>query len=294
MPSKFQNISLPANLHQQASCYQKMPIHPRLAPYVKSIELDLLHSDIQQAALPYRVLPDFSVVMGFQYRGSLYLLEKGNKQQLSHCGISGLQTQHKLFQAENLATKTILVKFYPWAINALFKEAAYHFTNQALGLADVVKPGLISCLEEQLMATTKPYELSQLVQDFLIQLLSTRDNESPSKCMIALSQQIIHSPALPTVNELAKQFGLSKRTLERQFKVILGMSPKTYLKLGQFQKTLQQLRTGSCWEAIVDQLNYYDQAHFINSFKQFSGLTPSQFIQFLGNEAIKTIALPNA
>jgi len=278
MTNKPQGTSLSKATISTDNCYQSMPIHPLLQPYVKNIEIQLANIDNYSSLLPYRVLPDFSVVMGFQYQGSLYILENEEKKQLNRCGISGLQISPRIFQHEHGQTKTILVKFYPWAINALFNETAYHFTNYALGLDEVVAKSLISSLEDQLSAESEPFAISHIIQHFLIQLHKKNEKKPPPHLIISLAQHIMFTNELSSIEQLTTDFGVSKRNLERQFKNTIGLSPKKFIRLSQFQKTLHQIRKGEDWQQIIQYLNYYDQAHFINSFKEFSGLTPTQFI----------------
>lgn len=265
------------------SCYQNMPIAQVLVPYVKSIEVESVcieHPRIGLTPASYKIFPDLTVVMGIQYQGSLYLLENDYKKHLSHCGISGLQTKARVFQPANTQTKSILIRFYPWAINRIFQEAAYHFTDQALTLNDVVGDSAISSLEEQLATTAKLSILSKIVQNFLINLLAKSDKKVLPGSIISLAQQLTCYENIASITQYARECSLSQRSLERQFKSLLGLSPKKFLRLCQFQKTLHQLRLGKNWEYIVDQLNYYDQAHFINSFQEFSGFTPKQFVTY--------------
>lgn len=257
--------------------YQSMPIHPALTSYVKSIEIELFNLNNNSDISTYRVLPDFSVVLGFQYCGSIYILEQEKKRQLSHCGISGLQTQYKIFQPENLQTKTVLVKLYPWAINAFFNEDAYHFTNQALVLTDIVGGSSVSSLQEQIRLTIEPSALSCIVQTFLLNLLTASKKPLPSCQFITLVQQLSRFETAISIEQLANYHGMSRRNLERQFKSQIGLSPKQFLRLSQFRRTIQCLQNGTNWEHFIEPLNYYDQAHFINSFKHFSGFTPGQF-----------------
>lgn len=257
--------------------HQNLPIHPALTPYVKSIDIELFNPNTTSDALSYRVLPDFFVVLGFQCGGSLYILEQDTKRQLFHCGISGMQTQYRIFQPETVDTKTVLVTLYPWSINAFFREDAYQFTNQALGLTEIIKRSSVLDVEEQLNPITEPSELACMVQRFLLNLLKTNKAQLPPPAIINLVQQFPCFDTMISVEQLAKKYAMSKRSLERKLKSIIGITPKQFLRLSQFRQTLQQIQNGAHWEYLIDHLNYYDQAHIINSFKQFSGFTPGQF-----------------
>ncbi len=64
------------------------------------------------------------------------------------------------------------------------------------------------------------------------------------------------------------------------FKENVGLTPKGFLKIIRFQKAIQEIE--ACkkinWSGIAYETGYYDQAHFINDFKNFSGFTPQQYL----------------
>lgn len=248
-------------------------LHPVLSSLVKSIAID--SSEEQNNIIPYRVMPDLYVVMGFQYSGSLLLLEKGKQIELDRCGLSGLQTQYKEYQCSSSTTRTLLITFYPWAVPILFRESASALTNQALNVADVFGTMLQDILEEQLLSLQTVEEIVPALEVFFSGLCPHMGRRVDER-FIMQTKRIIALGVNTNVTDLAHDFGYTKRTLERRFKDYIGISPQKFLLIKRFQNTLMQLQGGISWEAIMERSNYYDQAHFIHEFKAFSGLTPSQ------------------
>jgi methylphosphotriester-DNA--protein-cysteine methyltransferase len=72
---------------------------------------------------------------------------------------------------------------------------------------------------------------------------------------------------------------LSTRQLERVFRDHVGLGPKTYSRLVRFDRTVRgiQRRGALSWTHFALIHGYSDQAHFINDFKEFAGVTPVQF-----------------
>ena len=72
--------------------------------------------------------------------------------------------------------------------------------------------------------------------------------------------------------------GISPRQLRRLFNYYIGTSPKVFSNIVRFQYVLsatsaeKQLRTNK----IYYDVGFYDQAHFIKTFKIFYGVTPSE------------------
>ncbi len=65
------------------------------------------------------------------------------------------------------------------------------------------------------------------------------------------------------------------------FKKQVGITPKAYLKIMRFQKTINEIeQSGNIdWALLSHDCGFYDQAHFINDFKLFSGFAPEEYIK---------------
>jgi len=81
------------------------------------------------------------------------------------------------------------------------------------------------------------------------------------------------------VNDLADQVGYSRRNRERTFKALIGILIKKFILNNRFQHALGLLREGTASSDIIYSCGYFDQAHFIDDFKELSGLTPGQFVK---------------
>ncbi|MBK7316333.1 AraC family transcriptional regulator [Candidatus Villigracilis affinis] len=59
------------------------------------------------------------------------------------------------------------------------------------------------------------------------------------------------------------------------------MPPKQYLKIARFQKAIETIENNQFiqWSGVAMDSGFYDQAHFINNFKEFSGFTPNEYIK---------------
>ncbi len=71
---------------------------------------------------------------------------------------------------------------------------------------------------------------------------------------------------------------LCTRQFERRFKEYSGFSPKLFSRITRFQSSLDSF--GNKDKSLTDiayDCDYYDQSHFINDFKEFSGYHPSQY-----------------
>jgi transcriptional regulator GlxA family with amidase domain len=80
------------------------------------------------------------------------------------------------------------------------------------------------------------------------------------------------------IEELAKQVHISKRQIQRDFKNYVGLSPKKYARILRFNYIFKLMQEKDMkWVDIAIQSGYFDQAHFIKNFKEFTGEEPSNY-----------------
>ncbi len=82
-----------------------------------------------------------------------------------------------------------------------------------------------------------------------------------------------------SLDDLAQEAYLSKFHLLRLFKQSIGLAPYTYqlqLKLNEARKLIFQKKSLT---EVAYELGFNDQAHFIHLYKQFSELTPGEFLK---------------
>ena len=81
------------------------------------------------------------------------------------------------------------------------------------------------------------------------------------------------------MDALTRDLSVSPRKLERHFLSHVGMSPKLFSRLVRFDRAVRDLskRGDRSWTDFALAHGYSDQAHFINEFREFSGVTPTEF-----------------
>ena len=67
--------------------------------------------------------------------------------------------------------------------------------------------------------------------------------------------------------------------MERKFMMVIGMSPKQLSRVVRLQATLKMLeqKQFTSLTSLAYENGYYDQAHFIKDFKEFTGHSPKSF-----------------
>ncbi len=83
------------------------------------------------------------------------------------------------------------------------------------------------------------------------------------------------------VKDLLAQFYMTERTFERAFMSQVGLTPKQFAKIIQFQYSIHKLtqaKFNKLIEVGIDS-GFTDQSHFIRTFKKYTGQTPGYFLQ---------------
>lgn len=81
--------------------------------------------------------------------------------------------------------------------------------------------------------------------------------------------------------QLVSKLNLTERTFQRIFKKYVGISANEYRRICQHYFAFSQLKGGH-FERITDVAyanGYFDQSHYIRSFKEFTNTTPNGYLQ---------------
>jgi AraC-like DNA-binding protein len=173
---------------------------------------------------------------------------------------------------------TVIAFFlYPHTLKALFGWSARELTDLSVDIS-LSEPARSMCLKEQLLNASSLEQRLSLMNDYLLRLTAPHklDISQPVVFAIRLIQQ--HSGALPML-KVQQELYVTERTLQRMFDMHVGVSPKTYGRICQFDAALRQL-TGNGFTdmaGVAFQHGYADQSHLIRAFRDFTGLTPLEY-----------------
>ncbi|WP_435101424.1 helix-turn-helix transcriptional regulator [Arhodomonas sp. AD133] len=83
----------------------------------------------------------------------------------------------------------------------------------------------------------------------------------------------------PSVADMVERTGYSRRRFTDLFRDAVGIPPKTYARLRRFQHAIGCIREsdGIGWPELALACGYCDQAHLIQEFREFAGVTPAAY-----------------
>ncbi len=134
-------------------------------------------------------------------------------------------------------------------------------------------------LRERLCEARTSAEQFQLLQQALLSRLC--DGVEKHYAVSAALEMFANNQTGPRVREAAQYLGLSQRRFIEVFKAEVGLTPKLFSRIQRFQqtRTFMEHNPAPNWAAVALDLGYFDQSHLIREFHEFSGLSPTAYLQ---------------
>lgn len=249
--------------------FEKILPTNRLKPYIKYLAISEVYEE-----QTYKVFPSTGLVLGFQYKGKLAYIENSVENPLAVSGITGLQDSFRVFKnAKNIGS--VLVFFNEMGASYFFQNPINELFNESLSLDNLVNQSEIQRIEDLLAEAQTDQERIAIVEQFLLSHLIEKKED---KIVTEAVNRIYDSNGKVKIKQLAESLFISQSPFEKRFRKIIGTSPKKFASITRFNTILDTLQKGNSL-TISYENDYFDQAHFINDFKHFTGETPEQFIK---------------
>lgn len=225
----------------------------------------------------YKVFPSTGLVIGFQYKGKLTRLEAGRESQLATAGITGITDGYKVFK--NLAeTGSVLVYFTETGFTHFASHPANALFNLSLSLDNIFDKNSIASVEDQLASAVTDKARVKIVEQFLVAQLKDIHTD---QLIVEAVRLIYQRNGTIRIKELNEKLFISQSPFEKRFRKVVGTTAKKFASIVRFNSVLHNLGETKTLSEICYENNFFDQAHFIKDFKQFTGDTPENFKRFL-------------
>lgn len=244
----------------------------RLKPYIKYFVVS--ENELENE---YKVFPSLGLVIGFQYKGQLAALKGNTESWLASAGITGITDSYKIFK-NSAKIGTILVYFTEIGFTHFALHPAHELFNLSLSLNDIFDMKSVSEVEEKLAIVNTDKQRIKIVEQFLVSQLKDIQTD---KLIVEAVKLIYQSKGTIRINELNAKLLISQSPFEKRFRKVVGTTAKKFASIVRFNSVLDNLIDNKTLTEICYENNFFDQAHFIKDFKQFTGETPENFKRFL-------------
>lgn len=175
---------------------------------------------------------------------------------------------------------TIIAYFFkPFALATTFDIPANKLNKEPIELSSW-RPHKANALKMQLIYATSTSRKVEILDNLLIQQLT--QNKRECEIIQHITDQIMINPGTQVLSELLEKSKLNERTFQRIFKKYVGVTPNQYRRICQFHISFSQLRAKD-FDKLSDVAydnGFADQSHFIRSFKEFTQITPNDYLKF--------------
>jgi AraC-like DNA-binding protein len=241
-----------------------------LKPYIR-----ILVISESEEANTYKVLPGTEIVIGFQYKGGLSYGENDREIPLSSAGLTGLNDSFRVF-SNTANTGTVLVYFKEGAVLSFFKQPVHELFRESVSLDNFMLRSELLVLEEKLQESRKDPERISVIEEYLI---SRMNNTLPDLMVLSAISLIYKSKGNIRIRELMTKLHISQSPLEKRFRQVVGTTPKKFASIVRFKNTLHHYDAQNSLTELGYEAGFYDQAHFIKEFKNFTGESPEEFFK---------------
>ena len=168
------------------------------------------------------------------------------------------------------------VKFRPGGFHPFLRAPLSTLRNRSLPLrelfgspGDHLGPAVLSQQDDAAMVAA--------AVDFLVRHLPPVDGEVERVGRIV--DGIAVDRSINTLDDLAAQWCIGKRGLQRMFNEYVGVGPKWVINRYRMHEALERMEQESTleWTRLALELGYFDQAHFIRDFKALVGCPPAEY-----------------
>lgn len=213
--------------------------------------------------------------LAFQYIPGMTIVKNDEQKKLF---TSGFQSQTNEFYQLSCEQKVGVfgVYFQPYAIPLLFNIPSNEITSHNIEITELLgKEGAF--LEEQILTCRNVQQRVNIITRFIEERVDTLSTHV--KGNIATVSCLILNDGNVKMQELLKTQFLSQRQFERNFKILTGFSPKYFSRIVRFEKSITNAYDNPSLSLTELALHsgYFDQAHMIRDYREFTGKNPSAY-----------------
>ena len=220
-----------------------------------------------------RIIPDGRTELIFNL-GQPFASDQGGVWKIQpQSFIAGQITGPLLLRSEGPA-KILGIRFHPHGAAQVLGMTVRELTDAAVALDDI-SPRLYQRFARlgDLSPSQGLAALDNIVNE------CTREHDEEDVVVSTAVEAFERVGGLMSIEDMADHVGLSQRQFQRRFLDAVGILPKLFCRMQRFQRVFRAMESSHVdWVNAAISCGYYDQAHLIRDFREFSGKTPTTLL----------------
>lgn len=225
-----------------------------------------------------RIVPDGCIEMAFILGDDIKRYTSENEFILQPRAMVLGQTIEPFYIEPTGFVKTFAIRFYPYGFANFVTEPINNLVNKETPIDQLFGAENANDLEQNIIKAKNTEQRISIIEKFLLSRLN--DENTINRIVKNTVDSLLSTNGTASINSILKEDLSKRRQLERNFKKQIGVSPKQLGKVIRLQTALKMLLDPKSENLtnIAYQSEYFDQAHFIKDFKEFTGINPKEFI----------------
>ncbi|APG64371.1 transcriptional regulator [Tenacibaculum todarodis] len=240
---------------------------------------EFYHISYSENALPFNI-----VMMPFGFSGFTFIYNNGQKAKIGkkENELKKLVINGQFYKSYNFLVEEVGyscgINFKPTALHKLTNLDISKFTNKHS------TPELMNndfSTKFQVIFNSHNNDFDSLFNNLESLLLSFPLIENKNTKAIDNVIELIHKEqGMLSVKDLLAVIPFGQKTLETQFKKIVGLTPSKYMRIYRFKKLMEKYEKNKIeLKDLVYMYDYYDESHFAKDFKSFTSKSPKEYFK---------------
>jgi AraC-like DNA-binding protein len=169
------------------------------------------------------------------------------------------------------------IKFRPGGFHPFLKSPLSRLTDRAVPLSTIPGAEAADSLAREVAALDdEPCRIAR-VEAFLRAMQPQAD--STLELIGRVVDRIVDHREITRLDEAVAGMGVTPRTLQRMFNRCVGVSPAWVIRRYRLIEAADEVAAGGevNFSRLAIRLGYFDQAHFINHFRDLVGQAPAEY-----------------
>ena len=174
-------------------------------------------------------------------------------------------------------SEMFVIQFKPYGAYPFFHSPMSTFSNRIFHAKEVFGEQILE-LRDQLITAKDPKEKFDLAEQWLEVKFDKK--KQPSATLLKMLEKVETEKSATHFDDIFSEYPFTRKHLIDQFKKYVGLTPKYYQRILKFNDILAKIQRKETlsWAQLSYEYGFSDQAHFIKTFKHFSGFSPKAFI----------------
>lgn len=257
--------------------YQTYLPHPDLAPLVKFYWT--LEVPYDPAHERQKIIPDGCVEMTFNLADPIRRYTSDTDYVLHpRAMVMGQRTKpYHILPTGHVDSFAIC--FYPYGFANFLSAPLKSLTDKEVPIKDLFGNVEAQQLENDMIGARDTAHRIEIIEAFLLKKLKERS--TADTLVQSTIDALLRSGGNSQIGDIIKSDPSKRRQLERKFAKQIGISPKQLGKVIRLQAALELMlhNKAESLTHVAYESGYYDQAHFIKDFKEFTDTNPREFLE---------------